>query len=303
MLTAAFTQNLAIKSFSMCAALLVVAYQRGSADEKTRTIPFSVDAQMPQEGSERELMTPLPPNIKVTVQGSTGALDELAAKNPSVEIDLRDGTLSHVHFNAEQLAVPPGVKVKFVDPPSFDLEWQTLINRPIPIQSSVTGQVADGNEVAKLSVEPPTVELRGPASLVRVTQVARAAPFDITGLTEGSYQRQLALDPPPNRTHYVNHASATVSVEIRRRLITVSFPRLPIEVVGIAGTKAIPAKVDVTVRGTPEVVRSLQQELVVPRVDASKLDTSKHGSQVLPVTVDLANATCEIQPPTVKVSF
>lgn len=301
--TAAFTRNLGLKAVCLCSAVLVVAYQRSSAEEKTRTIAFAVDAQLPQDEVGRELMTPLPPNIKVTVQGSTGALDELAAKNPSVEVDLRDGRSTHVRFNPEQLGVPPGVRVKFVEPASFDLEWQTLIDRAIPIQSSVTGHVAEGYEVAKLSVDPETVELHGPASLVRVAQVARAAPFDITGLTAGNYQRQLALDPAPNRTHYLTHTSATVSVEIRRRLVTVSFPRTPVEVIGIAGAKVIPARVDVTVRGTPEVVGALQPELVVARVDASKVDATKHGSGVFPVVVDLAHATWEVQPPTVKVSY
>jgi YbbR domain-containing protein len=301
-ITGAFTRNLGLKAVCLCGALLVVAYQRSSSDEKTRTIAFTVDAQLPQDDIGRELMTPLPPNIKVTLKGSTNALDELAAKSPSVDIDLRDGRSSH-SFTAEQLQIPAGVAVKYIEPSSIDLEWQTLINRPIPIQSSVTGQVADGHEVAGLSVEPQTVDLRGPASLVRVTQVVRAAPFDITGLSAGTYQRQLALDPAPNRTHYLAHTSATVTVEIRRRLVTVSFPRTPVEVVGIAGAKVIPARVDVTVKGTPEVVGALQPELVVARVDISKVDTTKHGSGVFPVVVDLAHATSEVQPPTVKVSY
>jgi hypothetical protein len=38
-------------------------------------------------------------------------------------------------------------------------------------------------------------------------------------------------------------------------------------------------------------------------VDLSKLEPGKHGSIVLPVSVDLSQATAEIQPPTVKVTW
>jgi YbbR domain-containing protein len=303
LLVDAFTRDLPLKGMALACALLLVAYQRSSADEKTRTVAFAIDAQMPPDDTERELMTPLPPSIKVTVQGSSNALDELANKNPTVELDLRAGDKTQVRFDAEQFDVPLGVKIKLVDPPALDLEWQDVITRSVPIQSSVTGRVAEGHEVAKLSVEPETVKLRGASSLVRVTQLVRAAPFDITGLTEGTHQRQLALDPAPNRTHYVDQVSATVSVEIRRRLVTVSFPKLAVEVLGLAGAKVVPARVDVTVRGTPEVVGVLQPELVVPRVDASKVDSQKHGSAALPVGVDLSHAEAEVQPPSVKVSW
>jgi YbbR domain-containing protein len=233
----------------------------------------------------------------------TRALEELAATNPAVDVDLREGSMEHVKFTPENIDVPPGVRVRLIDPGSLALEWQEIVTRRVPVQSSVTGHVADGHEVARLSVQPEYVELHGPSSLVRVTQLARVAPFDITGLSTGEYKRQLALDPAPDRTQYIDVSSATVTVEIRRRLIAMNFPKLAVDVVGLPGAKTVPAYVDVTVRGTPEVVKGLQEELVVPRVDASEEDQSKHGSKVLTVSVDLSNATAEIQPPTVKVSW
>src|SRR5690606_10032187 len=114
------------------------------------------------------------------------------------------------------------------------------------------------------------VQVRGPSSVVRVIQFVRAAPFDITGLSTGSYRRQLALDPAPNRTSYVDVNSATVTVDIRRRLVSSSFSALPVEIVGAPHASTIPSKVDVTVKGPPEVIRGLPAELVVPRVDLSE---------------------------------
>lgn len=302
-LRASVTENLGLKAMCFCSALLLVAYLRSQIDERERTIPFAIEVRLPPSDVPRELMTPLPPNLRVTVQGSTRTIEELSASNPTVYVDLRDGKRNLVTFDPSSFELPPGVSVRLIDPESLQLDWEDVVTRQVPTQSSVTGQVADGHEVARLSVDPETVGLRGPASLVRVTQLVRVAPFDVTGLSTGVYKRQLALDPSPNRTQYVDLSSVTVNVEIRRRQVTVNFPRLAVEIVGAPGAKVVPAQVDVTVRGIPDVVKALQPELVVPRVDASNVDTQKHGSMVLPVIVDLSSATAEIQPPTVKVSW
>lgn len=298
-----FVQNAGLKGICLACALLLVAYQRSQEDERTRTVAFSIDAQLPGPGKRRELMTPIPPSVRVTVQGSTRALEELATATPSLELDLRDGRTSHVRLLPELFDLPPGVSVKLIEPTSLDFEWQDIITREVPVQCSVTGSAAEGHEVSKLTVEPDVVELSGPQGLVRVAQFVRVAPFDISGLATGTYNRTLALDSPPGRTNYADRQSVTVSVEIRRRLTASSFPRLAVEVVGVNPISVIPARVDVTVKGPPEVVARLVPELVIPRVDLSEIGPGKHGSIVLPVSVDLSNASAEIQPPTVKVTW
>lgn len=299
----AFTANLGLKAVAFCAALILVAYQRSQDDERTRTVAFNVDAQLPPASRNRELMTTIPPSIRVTVQGSTRSLEELSSSSNSLELDLRNGTVQYVRFTPDRFQLPPGTRIKAIEPPGLELEWQDVIKRHVPIQSSVTGVVAEGHEVAQVNVDPETIEVTGPKSLVNVIQSVRVAPFDITGLSTGVYQRQLALDPPPARTTYVDRANAEVTVEIRRRMTSANFSRLPVEVVGALDARTTPERVDVTVKGPPEVIRGLQPELVVPRVELAQLDTSKPGSAVVKVVVDLSSAETEVQPPTVKVSW
>lgn len=302
-LKTAFTANLSLKAVAFVSALVLVAYQRSQQDERTRTVPFSVDVQLPEANKRLELMTAIPPSIRVTVQGSLSALDELSNASNNLELDLRKGNADHVRFTPENFRLPPGTRIKAIDPTGLDLEWQTVIEREVPVQTSVTGAVAEGHEVEATSVTPEFIRLTGPERLVDVTQSVRVAPFDLSGLSAGTYERQLALDPPPNRITYIDQRSVTVQVTVRRRLATVNFPKVPVEVVGATSALVTPSQVDVTVRGTPEVVGALHAELVVPRVDLSDVDTSKHGSAALPVVVDLSQAEAILQPPTVKVTW
>jgi YbbR domain-containing protein len=303
----AFTENLGLKALSLTFALGMFAYLHGQQDQQMRTVPVAVVVR-PPEDPKRELMTAIPPSIHVTLRGSTRAIDRvIQAGNATVEIDLRDGQTDSIVFDQNMFSLPPDVEIAVIDPPSIDLEWQDVVTRQIPVQASITGQTAEGFVVkGEPAVEPNEITARGPASLVEVLQFARLAPFDVSGLTEGTYRRRIAIDAPPARVSYIGPQSATVTVTIARRLSEARFMKRPVEVVGVANGVITPRTVDVTVLGPPEVVRALRPEQVVPRADLTSVpgvDFKNHGSASVRVTVDLARAEAEIQPPTVNVRW
>jgi YbbR domain-containing protein len=305
-LRAAFSENLGLKALSFVIALSLTAYQRGSEDEEQRTVPVDVILRLPSTDARRELMTLVPPSIHVTVRGSTRALDQLTSAGiPSVEVDLRRGDAHAIVFESEMFAVPPGVQVNIIDPTSIDLEWQNVVERTVPIQASITGRVADGYTVQSVKVDPTSITVMGPASLVEVMQFVRLAAFDVSGKTDGVYRHPLALDQPGQRIQYLGPASATVTVSIGRQLLQRKFSRRAVTVVGPPRAKTEPKSVDVSVTGPPEVINGLRDEMIVPRVDAASAGydpkEQRHASIVLPVRVDLTNVEIEIQPPTVSV--
>ncbi len=302
-LKGALTENVGLKVVCLACALVLVVYQRSGEEVKTRSVAFKIDVQLPPEKASRELMTTLPPAVKVTVEGSSRALDELASLPNTIDLDLRSGDRELVRIQKEDIEVPPGIKIKLVEPSSFELGWQDIITREVPIQPSLTGVVADGYEVSRPQVTPKSVGLRGPANIVNVTQFVRVAPLDVSGLSQGHISRLLALDQEPERTRYVGSPNATVEVDITRRLTSAKFSRVPVEVVGLVGARATPAAVNITVTGPPEVVNGLDRELIVPRVDITSDDSQPHGSAMRPVVVELSNAQVRIQPPKVKVSW
>ena len=157
-------------------------------------------------------------------------------------------------------------------------------------------------------MEPEAITADGPQNLVEVMQFARLAPFDVSGLSEGSYRRRLAIDAPPSRVSYLGPQSAAVTVVIARRVIEVRFTRRRVEPVGVTQAVLSPREVDVTITGPPEVVRALRADQIVPRADLREvpglnLEAMRHGSVNVKVQVDLANAEAEIQPPSVTVKW
>ncbi|MEY2929397.1 MAG: hypothetical protein RL033_146 [Pseudomonadota bacterium] len=305
-LRAAMSENLGLKALSLALALGLTAYQRGSENEQQRTLPVDLIVRLPATEAHRELMTLVPPNIHVTVRGSTRALDQLIQSGvPPVEVDLRRGDAASIRFESEMFAMPPGVKVNIVDPSSIPLNWQDVVERSVPIQASVTGPLASGYTVQNVRVDPTSILLTGPASQVEVMQFVRVAAFDVGGKTDGVYRHRLKLDPPGQQLSYLGPDSAIVEVTIARQLVQRKFAKRDVIVIGAGRFKSEPSAVDVTVTGPPEVINGLRDEMVVPRVDMStapaELREQRHGSAVLPVHVDLARVELEIQPPTISV--
>jgi YbbR domain-containing protein len=306
----AFTSNLGLKALALAFSLGLFAYQRSQEDIQLRTFPVGVVMRLPPDSAKRELMTPIPASVHVTLRGSGRTLDRLTQGGITpVELDLRDGQRELVTFEPKMFSVPPDVEVTIIDPLSIPLEWQDIVLRQVPLQAAITGKPTEGYVVkGEPEVDPKEITVRGPASLVEVMQFVRLAAFDVSGLTEGIHRRPIAIDAPPNRVSYIGPRNASVTVSIARRVTEARFPKRPVEVVGVPNGIVTPRAVDVTIIGPPEVVRALRAEQIVPRVDLTKvpgfdLAVQKHGSTTAKVTVDIGQADAEIQPPTVNVKW
>jgi YbbR domain-containing protein len=297
---ASLTENLNLKVLSLVFALVLYSFIHGSQDAQ-RSLQVSVVALTPPESANRELVTPIPAEIRVTVRGPRSTLDDVHADDiGSVQIDLRGGNETRVTFEPSTIPVPPGLRVEQIDPPAIDLAWEDRIVRDVPVEVGIVGTPAPGFVVKGApSAEPAALRARGPRSGVIVLQHARSDAFDVTGLTAGKYTRQLAIDKPSARVGFdVTTVSATV--EIGREVAERTFARIPLAVLGHSG-KAQPAEVDVRLVCPPEVVRALRPEQIVPRVHVA--GAAEHGSDALPVQVAVDQCDAHVTPPSVIVRW
>ncbi len=304
-LRAALLENVGLKVLSLLCALGFYAFVHG-AENAQRTFEVSVVSIMPPESANRELLTQIPNEVAVTLRGTRTKLDDLRADDlGSLQLDLRKGRETRVDLDPSMFHVPASLTVEQIYPASIDLRWDDVVTRSIPVQIARAGDPAPGFTVKGApAAEPRAVNARGPRSEVDVMQFARAAPFDVTGLTEGVYRRSLALDKPPKLVTY-DVESIAATVEIARELLRKEFASKKVEVVGLARATTNPPVVTVRVTGTVEDVNALTPEAIVPRVEprAAGVDTSQPGSAYLDVLVDVPHAKTkpEAQPPTVEI--
>jgi hypothetical protein len=301
-LRAVVFENLNLKLLSFACALGLYAWVHGS-QEAQRSIDLNIDT-LSTGPSNRVLTTPIPPTIRVTVRGPKATLDDLRAENlRPFQLDLHGGNETRVTFDPAVIAMPlpPGLKVEQIDPPSIDLVWEDVIVRDIPVEVGVVGTAAPGYVVKGAPVaDPKIVRAHGPKSEVIVIQRVRAEAFDVTGLTEGKYPRQLAIDRPRGRVTY-DAQSVAASVEIGREVVERPFTRVPVAIIGHPTARVQPAEVDVRLSCPPEIVRALRAEQVVPRVQVAA--ATEHGSDALPVQLAIDQCEVHVTPPNVVVRW
>jgi hypothetical protein len=294
-------ENLNLKLLSLGFALVLYSLAHGS-QEAQRSLLLSVVALTPPGSSNRVLMTQIPPQIRVTVRGTKSALDDLHADDmASVQLDLHGGHESRVTFKPAMVPLPPGLKVEQIDPPELDLAWEDLIVRDVPVEVGMVGAPARGFVVkGEPQANPSVLRARGPKSEVLVVQRARADAFDVGGLTEGKYTRQLAVERPSGRVT-LDAPSVTATVEIGREVVERSFMKVPVSVIGHANAKAQPGEVDVRLACPPEVVRALRPEQILPRAQVSA--AADHGSDALPVQLSIEQCDVHVTPASVIVRW
>lgn len=302
-LRSALFDNVALKVIALATALGIYIFIHGS-DNAHRTMSLSVVSIPPPDKANRQLLTPLPTEVAVTLRGSRAQLDDLRNDDlGSVQLDLHTGTESRVILDESMIRVPPGVAVLEFNPREIDLQWDDIISRELPIQVARTGEPVLGNIAKSIVVEPQKLNARGPQSIVSTMQFARVAPFDITGLTEGIYRRPLPLDRPPKFVTY-DIDSVTATVEIDPQIVFKDFPKLKVEVVGKPHATVQPAMVTVRVWGLAHELASIAPENIVPRVEPESIkdiDLSKPGSKMMEVLVDVGHKN-DPHPPKAEVN-
>ena len=297
----AFTENINLKLLSIGFTLVLYSLVHGAQDAQ-RVVSVDLVLLLPPSDSSRVLVSQIPPQVRVTLRGPRTTLDELHADDiGNLQVDVRSGDDRHLLFDKASVHVPTGVHVEQIDPPGIDLQWDDLVTRDVPVQLTVAGTPAAGFIVKGVPVsDPPQVRVRGPKGEVAVLQHARADAFDVTGLTEGTYTRALAIDRPPGHLTF-DVRSLSVTTQITRELAEKTFTKVPIVVVGIAKAKTMPPDVDIRISGPPDIVHSLRPEQLLARVEESSTNAS--GSETRPVLVTVDKCEVHVTPDVVVVRW
>jgi YbbR domain-containing protein len=286
-----FTENLNLKLLSFAFALVLYSLVHDAQDAQ-RVVDVGVTVRVPPDSANRILVSQSATKVRLTLRGSRAVLDDIHADDiGTLQVDAHAGTEKELNLNAEMVhALPPGVLVEEIDPPTIDLRWEDEIVRDVKVEVSVVGSPANGYVVKGVpTADPVTVRVSGPKSEVLSLQHARAEAFDVTGLTEGSYTRELAIDKRGGLGYGVSNVKATI--DIARELVERPFTKLPVAVIGPAKARTNPAEVDVRLTCPPEILRALRPEQVVPQVEVqSKEPTGALAHVPVEVSVDKCNA-------------
>jgi YbbR domain-containing protein len=276
------------------------------AGEETVERGLRIPLELQQFPAELELEAEAPSLVDVRVRGSSGTLSRVAPGDIVAVLDLHTARIGRrlYQLTPEQVRVPFGVQVVQITPPSVALVFEQSASKSVPIVPALEGTPAPGFVVGKPIVDPPTVEVVGPASAVERATEALTEPVSVAGamqevvdnVTVGFEDPSLRLKSPRLAAVRVPVLPGPVERTLRDR---------PVHLRSLGTNltaRANPTAVEVVLRGSRQGLSRVDREDVNAYVDLAGLGAGKY---VLGVKVDASQdaGVARIIPATVQVTI
>lgn len=102
------------------------------------------------------------------------------------------------------VALPTGIKLVEVAPSRIAVNLEAVVEKEIEVRPETSGVVAAGSEIYSTSVLPPSIRVRGPASIMRLLEYVQTDAIDIGGKTGEFTARQVAVNSPDPKAAVLN---------------------------------------------------------------------------------------------------
>jgi YbbR domain-containing protein len=273
-----FRHHLGLKLISIVlAALLWLLVSGEQIVERALRIPLEF-TNLP---SQLEMVGEPPNVVDVRVRGSSGALSRIAAGELVAVIDLRTARPGRrlFHLRGADVRTPFGIEVVQVNPASVAMTFEPSASKMVPVVPGLEGDPAPGYVVGTVTAEPPTVEVIGPVSALKLLTEAITEAVTVAGATAPVNESvTIGVSDPSVRLR--TPQNARVSVSISPAPVEWSIAEVPISNSG--GTVQVtPRAVTVHVRG-PRELASSDAGAFEASVDTAGL---RPGQFLLPVRV------------------
>jgi YbbR domain-containing protein len=277
-------RHMGLKALSLGLATLLWMVVAG---EETVERGLRVPLELMQFPPGLELVGEPPTVVDVRVRGASGTVARMSPGDLVAAIDLRSARAGRRLFQLtpENVRTPFGVEVIQVTPPTIAMLLENGQTREVRVSPSIEGDPAPGSVRGKATVEPQVVMVTGPESAVRQASEAITETVSVAGARSTVVENVTVglLDPS---LRLVSPRPATVRVEVMPAPRERTLSDRPVHLRNLReglSAQAIPASVDVVLRGTREGLTQVNAADVTAFVDLSGLGVGEYS---MPVRVE-----------------
>jgi hypothetical protein len=294
-------RHFGLKVLSVALALLLWMVVSG---EETVERGLRVPLELQQVPAGLELLGDVPATVDVRVRGASGTLSRVGTGDVVAVLDLRGAQSGRRLFplTPDQVRMPFGVEVVQVMPSAIAMLFEASKSRQVPVAPAVDGRPAPGYVVGKRTADPPSVDIIGPESAVNRATEVLTEPVSVAGARAQVRQTVILglLDPS---LRLKTARSATVTVQIVPAPLERMLRNRPVHLRNLApnlDAQAIPATVDVSLRGSREALNQVEVDDIVAYINLAGLGS---GQYLLTVHADSSPdaGVMRIEPASVQV--
>lgn len=181
-------RHVGLKAVSIGVAILLWMVVSGEATvERGLRVPLELQQVPPG----LELQSELPALVDVRVRGGSATLSRMAAGDVVAVLDVHTALSGQRLFQLtpDQVRAPFGVEVLQVSPSSVAMLFEKTATKEVRVVPSIDGVPAPGFVVGNWTVDPQTVEVTGPESVVEKVIAATTESVSVAGARDAVNDR------------------------------------------------------------------------------------------------------------------
>jgi YbbR domain-containing protein len=207
--------------------------------------------------------------VDIVVSGDKRKIEQINRAELSASIDLTDlapgDRVLSLTPETVSVALPLGIKLDEIQPGRIAVRLEAVEEKDVEVRAAMTNEPAAGYEIYDVTITPPKIRVRGPASSLKTLDHVLTEAIDLAGAERDVVKRQVPVGVPNAKKTAVLNTVVDVTVRIGEKRIERSF------VVTSAGRKAT-----VTLFGPKTLIEKI-------KADELKLDLAKgDGGEDIP---------------------
>jgi YbbR domain-containing protein len=158
--------------------------------------------------------------IEVTVSGQRSLIRGLSSQNISRTVDLssaRPGKFD-IENTPDSIPFPWGVSVLRLQPTTVSLRIDKLVSKELKVIPITTGLPPQGFDMVSVVLEPPSINITGPQSILDEEKTVDTVVIDVSNL-KASSQKQVNLNLSPTIIDLIGESVVTANIIIAEKMI------------------------------------------------------------------------------------
>jgi YbbR domain-containing protein len=170
-----------------------------SPDQELAEVAVRVPIEFQHVPPHLEISSVTIPDAQIRVRGPERLIRSLRTTDIHAELEMGDARPGERTFDltAQQIRHDRELHVVQVVPGQVHLSFDTRLTKEVEIHPRVTGTFADGDQIARIVVDPQTIKITGPQHHVEAVDAATTDPVDATGTrSRGTFVTMVFVPDP-----------------------------------------------------------------------------------------------------------
>jgi YbbR domain-containing protein len=208
------SQNLVLKVVAL--ALAVAAWWFVAGESKV-LVSFTVPLEIRNVPKGLTMTNKPERQVEVRLSGPSSLLSGMRPSEISAGVDLSSGRVGrqYVTLDDRSVKVPSGIKAQRIFPSSIEVILDRTERRTVPVSARIGGGAAVRRRVAKVEIDPPSVEVEAlPEEFTRMQSLFTEE--IVPDRTEGEHSAVVRVETREPHAKIVGSPSVRVKIQFRK---------------------------------------------------------------------------------------